>query len=327
MPKLALPCLAAALAVAFAAPPAAAQDEREERRQARGPRFHDPSTPVKDGEDWWIFSTGNGVVARHSRDLRQWRDAPRVFKEMPAWHREVVPDHRGHLWAPDIIEIEGRYLLYYSVSSWGKNDSAIGLATTPTLDPEDRNPGWKDEGIVIRTHAKDDYNAIDPHLFRDDDGRLWMSFGSFWSGIQLVELDPRTGKRHPDNDEIRKLAWSESIEAPAILKRDGRYYLFVNWGRCCRGLDSTYEIRIGRSDSVTGPYLDAEGHDLATGGGTLLLGSQGDEVGPGHAAFLEDSEGVRMFYHFYDRRRNGLPTLGSRRLAWTQDGWPEVVPE
>jgi arabinan endo-1,5-alpha-L-arabinosidase len=314
----------AALAVSTVAP-AAAQEERR-LRQAPAPRFHDPSTPVRHGDDWWVFSTGNGIIVRSSNDLRQWRTHKPVFAKMPAWHRTVVPDQRGHLWAPDIVEIGGRYLLYYSVSAWGKNTSAIGLATNATLNPADPAFEWKDEGIVIDSKREDPYNAIDPHLFHDDDGSLWMSFGSFWTGIQLIELDPETGKRHPENQEVHALAWNESIEAPAILKHDGYYHLFVNWGRCCRGLDSTYEIRIGRSRSITGPYVDKEGADLKTGGGTLLLASEGDQIGPGHPAFVaEEDSRTRMFFHYYDRRREGLPTLGSHLLEWTEDGWPQIA--
>lgn len=303
--------------------------EPETAAEQRPVRFHDPSTPVKQGERWWIFSTGNGISTRHSTDLKTWREGEPVFKPeaLPAWHREVVPDHKGHLWAPDIIHLNGRYFLYYSVSSWGSNRSAIGLATSRTLDPLDPAFGWKDEGIVFESHREDPYNAIDPHLLEDDDGKLWMSFGSFWSGMKLIELDPKTGGRHKTRRDVHHLAWHEEIEAPAILKRGGYYHLFVNWGRCCRGVDSTYEIRIGRSRSITGPYLDRDGRDMATGGGTLLLATEGDRIGPGHPSFIGGSEKPRMFYHYYDRRRNGFSTLASVPLRWSRDGWPEILRE
>ena len=151
-----------------------------------------------------------------------------------------------------------------------------------------------------------------------------MVFGSFWTGIQLIELDPKTGLRHPIRQEIRQLAWHDSIEAPALLKHGGYYYLFVNWGLCCRGVNSTYEIRVGRSRKITGPYLDAGGENLSTGGGTLFLKSEGDRIGPGHAAFIEEKTGSRMFYHYYDRQRAGLPVLGDLPLTWTADGWPKI---
>ncbi len=295
-----------------------------EQQPTRTPRFHDPSTPVQQDKTWWIFSTGNGIATRHSKDLKTWSEGAPVFKALPEWHREVVPDHKGHLWAPDVIHHGGRFLLYYSVSSWGKNSSAIGLATNTTLDPKSPDFKWKDEGIIIRSSPEENYNAIDPQLFVDDDGSFWMTFGSFWKGIYLIELDSATGKRHDSRKDVHHLAWSKSIEAPAILKRDGYYHLFVNWGQCCRGVNSTYEMRVGRSRSLTGPYLDAEGNDMATGGGSIFMATEGDRIGPGHAAFIDLEGTTRMFYHFYDRRRNGFATLGDLSLKWSADGWPEM---
>jgi arabinan endo-1,5-alpha-L-arabinosidase len=139
-----------------------------------------------------------------------------------------------------------------------------------------------------------------------------------------MELDPDTGLRHPRDGGLRRIAWHESIEAPAILKHGGYYHLFVNWGACCRGVDSTYEIRIGRSREITGPYLDRDGRDMAVGGGTLLLGTAGDRIGPGHASFIRVKDDWLMFYHYYDRARRGTPALGWKRLSWTADGWPQI---
>ena len=287
-------------------------------------RFHDPSTPIQEGDAWHVFSTGVGILSRHSTDANRWTEGKPVFSEFPAWHREIVPKHPGHLWAPDVIRLGDRYLLYYSVSAWGKNRSAIGLASSPTLDSKHPDWRWKDEGVVIRSNSSDDFNAIDPQLFADPDGSLWMVFGSFWSGIQLIELDAQTGLRHPERQEIRQLAWNESIEAPALHKRGEFYYLFVNWGFCCRGLKSTYEMRVGRSKSITGPYLDAEGKDLATGGGTLFMKSEGEEVGPGHPAIAQKDGEFRLFYHYYSRKFDGHSVIGHKPLRWTPDHWPEI---
>ncbi|MEO5912937.1 MAG: arabinan endo-1,5-alpha-L-arabinosidase [Luteolibacter sp.] len=294
-----------------------------DRKDWGTPRFHDPSTPIRQGDIWYCFSTGNGISTRTSTDLKTWKDAGTVFKEFPVWHREVIPDHRGYLWAPDVIHRSDRYLLYYSVSGWGKNVSAIGIASSPTLDPKDPAYQWKDEGIVVRSGKDDPYNAIDPQLFADPNGSLWMVFGSFWTGIQLIELDPKTGLRHAEHRKVHQLAWNESIEAPALLKRGDYYYLFVNWGLCCRGLKSTYEIRIGRSKKITGPYLDATGNELATGGGTLFLKSEGDRVGPGHASFIQEKDETRMFFHYYDKQRGGFATIGDLPIHWADDGWPK----
>ena len=294
------------------------------RVAGRLPRFHDPSTPVKDGESWWIFATGRGIALRRSPDLKSWSEDAPVFLAPPAWHREVVADHDRNLWAPDVVRHNGQFRLYYSVSSFGKNTSAIGLATSLAVDPKNPQRDWQDRGIVVKSGASDSFNAIDPHVLIDDDGRHWMSFGSFWKGIFLLELDPETGLRHPRRGELRHLAWNKTIEAPAILKHGGFYYLFVNWGVCCRGVDSTYEIRIGRSRAVTGPYLDRDGSDLATGGGTLLLQTEGDRIGPGHASFVTRDGVTVMFYHYYDRSRRGQPSLAWKRIAWAESGWPEL---
>jgi arabinan endo-1,5-alpha-L-arabinosidase len=311
------------LSVVFLAFSLYAHVAAQEAELPKVPRFHDPSTPIRHGDTWWIFSTGNGILSRFSQDLKTWSEGEPVFQEFPAWHRELLPAQKGHLWAPDIIRHNGTYHLYYSVSGWGKNTSAIGLATNQTLDPKDPDFRWKDRGIVIRSTPEDDYNAIDPHLFADDDGSLWMTFGSFWKGIQLIELDPATGNRHPTRREVRQLAWSESIEAPAILKHEGYYYLFVNWGLCCRGIKSTYEIRVGRSRKITGPFLDADGNDLSTGGGTLYMKSEGDKIGPGHPSFMRHNGKTHLFFHYYHRQRNGSPTLGDAPLRWNKEGWPE----
>lgn len=272
-----------------------------------------------------MFSTGQGVRSYSSADLKLWTPGPPVFREMPAWHREVVPNHRGHLWAPDVIKIGGRYLLYYSVSAWGRNASAIGLATNPTLDPTAAEYAWRDEGIVVRSFATNDFNAIDPAVVVDEQNRLWMSFGSFWSGIKLVELDGATGRRAFPAGPIHSLAHAETIEAPCLHRHGEHYYLFVNWGLCCRGTNSTYQIRVGRSPTILGPYLDQDGRDLLVGGGAFLLGSTGSMIGPGHAGILGSGRDELLSFHYYDAREGGRPTLGLRALKWDTDGWPTVT--
>jgi arabinan endo-1,5-alpha-L-arabinosidase len=292
---------------------------------ASPPRVHDPSTIVHCGGEYWSFCTGTGVLSRRSKDLVSWTPGPAVFETVPAWIGAFLPGHRGHLWAPDVIPLQGRYFLYYSVSTWGKNTSAIALATNATLDPDEPAFAWKDEGIVIQSAATDDFNAIDPALFHADDGRLWMAFGSFWSGIKLVELDPGTGKRLSADSPIYALANNPQIEAAGLAAHDGWHYLFVNWGFCCRGTNSTYEIRMGRSRDLTGPYVDREGRNLREGGGSLFLSSDGRFLGPGHAAILTEGTNDWVSFHFYDGTRRGAPTLGLRRVEWDADGWPRAA--
>jgi arabinan endo-1,5-alpha-L-arabinosidase len=235
-----------------------------------------------------------------------------------------VPGQRGHFWAPDVVHLNDRFLVYYSVSAFGKRTSAIALASSPTLDIKSSDYQWTDQGIVVRTDENSDHNAIDPGVFKSPDGKLWMTYGSFWSGIKLVELDPATGKRFAPDSPVYSLAHKAEIEAPALHFRDGYYYLFANWGHCCRGVRSTYNIRVGRSESITGPYVDRDGVDMLEGGGTLVLDTQDPAIGPGHAAFLEEASELLMSYHYYDANKRGVPRLGINRVTWDATGWPVV---
>jgi len=295
---------------------------------SRGVRTHDPSTVIKDRGEYWFYYTGPGVRSYHSRDLINWETGPRAIAELPPWTR----DYRlwmDRVWAPDVIRApDGRYFLYYSVSSFGKNTSAIGMASNTTLDPVDPAYQWVDRGIVVQSKAADDFNAIDPAAMLDRDGRMWLSFGSFWSGIKLIELNARTGLRIAPDSRMHALAHAKEIEAPFIHRRGETYYLFVNHGLCCRGVNSTYEIRVGRSARITGPYLDRDGRDLRKGGGTLVLGSEPREnfIGPGHASIVTDAADREwLTCHFYDATQNGRGTFAMRRLTWSADGWPTVA--
>ena len=288
-------------------------------------QIHDPSTITKCGDSYWAFGTGTGVSSRVSRDLVKWTEGPRVFAQAPAWTTEVNPRNFGKFWAPDLVHSQGQYLLYYSVSSWGSRESAIGLARSPTLDPKARDYGWRDAGIVVRTSNGDNHNAIDPSVLLDRDDRLWLAFGSYWSGIKLVELNAKTGLCLTTNPPIYSLAWNGSIEAACLHQRGDKYYLLVNWGQCCRGTNSTYEIRMGRSAGVTGPYLDRDGKDMLQGGGSLLLATSGHRIGPGHAGILTVDGQDFLSYHFYNARSRGRAMLEIAPLKWSPDGWPEVV--
>src|SRR5579872_6777274 len=167
-----------------------------EQTASRGIVTRDPSTIVKCKDEFWVFYTGRGVPSFHSKDLVKWEPGPPVFRAAPEWAATVVPENRNmSYWAPDIIHLGNQYLLYYSVSAGGLPHSAIGLATTPTLDPGDPAYGWTDHGVVVQSEKSANLNAIDPSVFSDEDGTLWLAFGSFAGGIRLVQLDPKTGKR------------------------------------------------------------------------------------------------------------------------------------
>jgi arabinan endo-1,5-alpha-L-arabinosidase len=300
----------------------------------RGAMVHDPSTIVKCNGEYWVFYTGRNTPSWHSKDLITWLRGPAANATPPAWIRQAVPANNGNsFWAPDVIKVGDKYLLFFAVSTFGKNTSAIGVATNPTLDPADPKFKWTDGGIVVQSKATDNFNAIDPAAFLDDDGKLWLSFGSFWSGIKLIELDPATGLRISPDSPMTALAHNNQIEAAYIYKHAGKYYLFVNYGRCCQGMRSTYYIVVGRSDKVTGPYLDKDGKDLMSaaakdstgGGGTLVAEKQGDFIGPGHAGIL-NADGKSWFScHFYDGTTpRGTSKLSIRPLTWSDDGWPVV---
>lgn len=306
----------------FVMPPIGADDGQGNRSV----RVHDPSSIVRCGAAYWFFSTGTGISSWRSNDLISWQRGPRVFEEMPSWVTDIVPHQRGHFWAPSIIQCSDRYLLYYSVSSFGENTSAIALASTPTLDPDEAGYQWTDHGIVIQSKQSDDFNAIDPAVTLTDAGELWMSFGSFWSGLKLIQLDSQSGLRIQNDSPVYSIAHAPEIEAPFILQQEGWFYLFVNWGKCCRGVESTYNIRVGRSRDITGPYLDKQGTDLVNGGGSLLMKTEGPFIGPGHVGIFSDCGRQRLSCHYYDGIKRGQPMLSIQELSWTEEGWPEVVP-
>ncbi|WP_240341928.1 arabinan endo-1,5-alpha-L-arabinosidase [Arthrobacter sp. Alg241-R88] len=288
---------------------------------------HDPAlVKGEDGEPWFIYSTGNGQVAdgniqvRRSDDGVKWEYAGEVWPEKPAWLKEAVPGV-DNLWAPELYEHDGTWYLYYSASTFGKNLSVIALATNTTLDPADPAYEWVDKGQVISSKGER-FNAIDPGIAEDKNGMPWMSFGSFWTGLQLVKLEWPTGLRAGTEEPLTiadRQAPPNAIEAPYILPHDGKFYLFFSRDFCCQGLESTYNIAVGRSDSITGPYLDAEGKELLDGGGTPLLASDGGRVGPGGQSVSSNT----LAFHYYAEELDGAFRLGLAGLEW-EDGWPKA---
>jgi len=282
---------------------------------------HDP-TVIESNGVYYLWNTGPRIPAKTSPDLRQWRDAPAAFGSgNPAWVAREVPGATD-LWAPDVSFFGGQFHLYYSASTWGSNSSCIGHATRPSLE----SGSWQDQGSVVCSNhgSRDDWNAIDPNVVVDAEGTPWLSFGSFWSGIKAIELD-MSGARA--NDDLHSLATRPrdvegAVEAPVIVRRCGYYYLFVSFDKCCSGVDSTYNIRIGRSENVIGPYLDREGKSLLQGGGSLLVMGNSRFHGPGHNSVLFTEDGAYNIYHSYDGQQNGRATLRVSELRWNDTKWP-----
>jgi arabinan endo-1,5-alpha-L-arabinosidase len=280
---------------------------------------HDPVIIAAEGQ-YRYFSTGDGISVKTSPDLLHWTQQPDVFPTTPAWFQERVPAYAPrNIWAPDISNFGGQYHLYYSVSSFGSNRSCIGHATRASLD----SGSWTDHEAVFCSNPPgqvDDFNAIDPNVILDAAGTPWLAFGSFWSGIELIQLD-LNGNRA--GTEIRALAsrGGGAIEGPFLVRRCGYYYLFVSFDACCKGVDSTYNLRVGRSPELFGPYLAKDGTPMLNGGGTLVLSAGGDWVGPGHNAVLIEGTRAYNIYHAY-AATNGASQLRISELVWDGEGWP-----
>ena len=293
-------------------------------------QVHDPSI-IRDGDTFYIFSTRAGIAVRCSKDLVHWRLCGDVFAHLPEWAVKDVPGLRG-LWAPDVSYFNGEFHLYYSVSTFGSNRSSIGLATNQTLDPASDKYRWVDHGKVIGSNTSDDWNAIDPNVVFDEHDQPWLAFGSFWGGIKLRKLERTTGQLSANDQTLYSLATRPrtanlpgAIEAPDIIRKNNYYYLFVSFDLCCRGKDSTYNIRVGRARNVTGPYVDRSGKPMMEGGGTLVIAGTGRWAGPGHCSVLQDKDGDRLVYHAYDTEWQGVPTLRIASIRWDAEGWPAIA--
>lgn len=306
---------------------------------------HDP-VMAKEGDTYYLFCTGFGISVWSSKDLQTWRKEAPVFAVAPQWAVDTIPGFKGHIWAPDIFFHNGQYYLYYSVSAFGKNTSAIGVATNQTLDSASADFKWVDHGRVIQSYpGKTNWNAIDPNIIKDKKGRTYMSFGSFWDGLKLVRLNndllsiaepverlPTIASRKkvssavnpPSVDNNPKDAGGNAIEAPFIFQKGAWYYFFASIDYCCKGENSTYKMIVGRSKKVTGPYLDRNGSDLARGGGSIVLQGNKEWHGVGHnSAYTFDGKDY-IIYHGYDAADKGKSKLIIQHLGW-DNGWPVVV--
>ena len=280
---------------------------------------HDPAVLASNGT-YYLFATGLG--AKTSTNLTTWTAAARPFTA-PAWLTTAVPGVTD-LWAPDISSFGGKFHLYYSGSTFGSNKSCIGHATRDAM----ATGSWTDQGsatLCSNVGTTDNWNAIDPNVVLDTAGTPWLVFGSFWSGLKIVQLNA-TGVRVGTTvtDIAARPSKGGALEAPFMVRRCGYYYLFMSWDKCCVGADSTYNIRVVRGTSVTGPFSDKAGTAALQGGGTLVTEGDATWAGPGHEAVLFVGAKAYLVYHAY-AKSNGSPTLRIAELAWDASGWPLPV--
>lgn len=300
---------------------------------------HDP-VMIQENGTFYLFCTGFGISVFSSKDMKSWKKERPVFDKAPAWAVQAIPGFKGHIWAPDISYHNGKYYLYYAVSAFGKNTSAIGVATNRTLDSTSKDFKWTDLGKVIQSvPGRDMWNAIDPNLVIDESNTPWLSFGSFWEGMKMVKLNSNLtevaqpeewytiSRRDRDFALPDSSAGNAAVEAPFIFKKGKYYYLFVSFDYCCRAEKSDYKVVVGRSEKVTGPYLDKTGKSMFLGGGSLV--AQGDNktwYGAGHNSAYTFNGKDYIVYHGYDAKDKGRSKLIIEELQW-QDEWPVAPSE
>lgn len=293
------------------------------QRETQPQDSHDPGVLRDNRGIYTLVSTNNLLSIRQSTDKSNWTNQGRVFNVVPPWMTGVYGGIEN-LWAPHLAFMGGRYWIYYSGSLFGQNTSLIGVASSPTLDVASPDYRWTDHGEVIRTDASNNYNAIDPELLIDAQGRAWLSLGSFWDGLRMIRIDTTTGKPLATDRTIYRIAsrGGDAIEGPATLERNGFFYLFSSWDRCCAGVNSTYRTMVGRSTNPNSGFVDRLGTALTNGGGTQLLAGYGRYIGPGGGSAFRD--GRRYYYalHYYDSNRGGMNVLQMREIVWTADNWP-----
>ena len=275
--------------------------------QTGAPYIHDPSTLAECDGKWYTFGTGGGGI---------------ISDDGWSWHSGA--DRPGGGAAPDIMKIGDRYLCIYGATGGGLGGGHNGRILTmwnKTLDPKSPDFKWSQAVEVCASDGMEDQDAIDPSLLLDPTtGRLWASYGTYFGTIRLIELDPKTGFRMKGNVE-KDIAID--CEATSLIYKDGWYYLLGTHGTCCDGVNSTYNIVVGRSRSVEGPYLDNVGRDMFHGGGRMVIAAGNRKTGAGHFGRTIIDEGVEvMSFHWEaDFELSGRSTLAVHPLLW-RNGWP-----
>jgi len=301
---------------------------------------HDPDMIRDAAGTYWLYGTHNTLAK--STDLVTFTKVANgiINPDFDWWASKNTTGGGGRtdLWAPGMLYANGTYYQYYSIPIYGTPsqpgtnqgaEAVIALATSANPDGP-----WTDAGEIIascgnRAGCTTGYNAIDPAPFIDGEGKWWLTFGSWEDGIHVLQLDPATGLRLSSNPALYDIARrGAGEEGPFIYPRmvggTRYYYYFAPINECCQGLNSLYRIIVGRSTSPTGPFLDRGGIDLMDGGGTILLGTHGDIIGPGGQSVTDTPDGPLLVYHYYDGKQNGWPQLGLNRLVFDADGWPRV---
>lgn len=275
--------------------------------QTGEPYIHDPSTIAECDGKYYTFGTGSGGL---------------ISTDGWTWNGGAVRPGGGA--APDVLKIGDRYLIAYSATGGGLGGGHAGKVLTmwnKTLDPNSPDFAYSEPIGVAHSLDDEDCDAIDAGLLLDPtDGRLWLSYGTYFGFIRIVELDPKTGKRVEGNKEINVAI---DCEATTLTYRDGWYYLLGTHGTCCDGPNSTYNIVVGRSRNVTGPYIDNVGRDMLEGGGKMVIAAGNRKTGPGHfGRFIEEDGVEKMSFHYEaDFDRSGRSVLAIRPLLW-KNGWP-----
>jgi arabinan endo-1,5-alpha-L-arabinosidase len=299
---------------------------------------HDPSI-IRAGSTYYAFTTdviglpaANYLPVRCSQDKVNWKACGSIFPAaMPTWVVTKIPGILG-LWAPDVSFFNGQYHVYYAGSTLGSQRSVIGLVTNTTLDPTSEAYQWVDRGEVMESKPGDDFNAIDPNIFIDNDGSVWMTYGSYWSGIKQRQVDPTTGMLLASNSTRYSLATrpgvhEDPIEGSSLVHHGNYYYLFISIDFCCNHDIATdnYKEAVGRSSSPHGPFVDENGTAMMNGGATVLLQSDSVWNAPGGGtAYLDPTNGDNLIvFHALNMPQNGALYLWLKNLDWVND-WPTI---
>ncbi|KAI9926385.1 hypothetical protein MW887_004149 [Aspergillus wentii] len=319
-------------------------------------RIHDP-TIIKVGPTYYSYGVGEHMVIHEAPSMDgPWKQTGHVLDA-----ESVIPKgDRKAPWAPTTIQLGDTFYIYYCVSVSGCRDSAIGVATSKTPGPGD----WTDHGAIFESGSGpgsdqtpfNSSNAIDPAVLVESDGKGYVSFGSYWSGIWQVPLGedlispgdvsqanhlayaPKAmfpGSTNPEHPECADPSGGRPVEGSFISYHAPWYYLWFSYGQCC-GFDlnnlpppgDEYHIRVGRSVSPHGPFVDKDGVDLVDGGGTTVYGSNRDVYAPGGNGVLVDEDGDKLFYH-YQNKTVSITDFWDARMGWNKleypGGWPVAV--